>query len=77
MGGCKVAGKGGARGRFSEGFSYAEKSERGMRGFHCLTRSMPVESGDEVSKSLELQQQQTIDCRELSRWAVITHQHQS
>lgn len=72
MGGCKVAG-----GLMSKGFSYAEKRERGMRGFHCLTRSMPVESGDEVGKSLELQQQQTIERRDLSRRAVITPQHQS
>lgn len=59
----------------SEGFSCAEKGEQGMRGFHCLMSSMAVESGDEVRNSLELQQQQTIDCKDSIHQAVITPQH--
>lgn len=52
-------------------FLCAEKKERGMRGFHCLMSSMPVESGDDVRKSLEQQQQDSI------HKAIITLQHQS
>lgn len=44
---------------------------------HCLMSSMPVESGDEVRKSLELQQQQTIDYRDSIHQVVITPQHQA
>lgn len=48
-----------------------------MQGFHSQTSSMPVESGDEVRKSPELQQQQTIDRRDSSCLAVITPEHKS
>lgn len=75
MVGCKVAGGRGKEGfLMSEGFSCEEKEGGGMRGFHCLMSGMPVESGDEVTKSLELQQQQTIGCRDWIHLVVITPQ---